>query len=165
MNKNNGNNSNNGNNQSVTNSTGYYYINSNDQANHKTNIGDIAYMGSGFIYINKDFNNNTPNITTNTINVNLNQPSLSDLIGKFLLPGKTTWANINSDTNKNWGLQVQINQNTLKNNYYFDITKINVKNNLITFNNLENITISSAEAWPLTISINTIGKAPIIENF
>jgi len=101
---------------------------------------------SGIIY-NTDINNNTPDIK-NVINVELNKL-------------KPMW-NYSTNTSP-WGFVIIIKQNTIYHNYYFTVTKIDVKNNLLYFNPPPDFNLSSSEAWSLTI-YQTYGPQPSVIN-
>ena len=119
-----------------------------DIYNNNSTISDFVILNENkkTIY-NTDINNNTPDIK-NVINVDLNK----------LTP---MWNNFTNTSP--WGFVIIIKQNTIYHNYYFTVTKIDVKNNLLYFNPPPDFNLSSSEAWYLTI-YQTYGPQPSVIN-
>ena len=114
--------------------------------------------------INSQNDGKKPDITTNTIS-NINLDFILKLcnvwLGGNINNNTYTWA----DANGTCCLQLQIVENTTTYTYAFDITQIDVKNNIITFNAPTNFYLNSQQVWPLYLSLNYGGKPVKIINY
>ena len=115
--------------------------------NNNTTIDHVIRNEIPGIIYNTDINNNTPDIK-NVINVDLTK----------LIP---MW-NYSTNTSP-WGFVIIIDKNTIYHNYYFTVTEIDVKNNLLYFNPPSNFNLNSSEAWSLTVNL-TSGPTPSVIN-
>ena len=133
-------------------------------APEKPNIGDpMAYdPPNRFGPINSQNDGNKPDITSNTIsNINLNFILLICNIWFGENVNNKTWSDVNGVS----CIQLQIVQNTTTYTYAFDITQIDVKNNIITFNAPTDFYLNSQQVWPLWISVNHGGKPVKVINY
>ena len=121
-------------------------------------IGDKVCDTKFFFLHETDFQGYKTDITSNTIRVNIT-PTIVNYAKR--MPCQI-------QIGKGCKCAVLINPDTIaaneRNNdiFIYNITKIDAKNNTITFNAPENFQLSSAEAWPIGISFCEEGKPPEI---
>ena len=114
----------------------YFTLPSNNggPSNSRIYIGDEPCYGSvgnvNYYLAESDSNGNKPDITSNTVNVDTTK------LINFI---------------QNYGCYIGIITNTINYTYIYYVTKIDAKNNTITFNAPLDFHLSSAEAWPLHI--------------
>jgi len=90
-----------------------------------------------------DSTGNKPDITSNTINVDISK--ILNPLGRY-----------------GYGCKLKIYVNTINNYYMFNITSVDVSRKTVTFNAPANFTLSSAQAWPIDITICKDLPAPTL---
>jgi len=130
----------------------------------KQNIGDPMAISppNAFGSINSQNNGTAPDITSNTIN-NINLDLILRLCNLWFGNNinDKTWADVNGVC----CIQLQLVQNTINYTYSYDITQIDVKNNIITFDAPTNFYLPSQQVWPIYISLNYGGKVLKVINY